>query len=104
MARTLGCSEAEVTDAGNSLHLLALDTAEGVTLFPAFQLHKGRIVEGLTDVLCVLQTGTESRWTWAQWLNTSYPDGEPPAIEMMLHGRLEEILLEARHDAWAWSR
>ena len=61
------------------------------------------MVDGLTDVLRVLQTGTQSRWTWAQWLNTPHPDGEPTAIEKMLAGGLDEILLEARHDAWSWS-
>lgn len=102
IARTLGWTEAEVAEAGDDLQLLALDTTEGFTLYPAFQLHEGRLVEGLADVLRLLQTGTESRWTWAQWLNTPYPEGEPTAIEKILEGRLEEILVEARHDAWAW--
>lgn len=103
MARTLGWTEDEVTEAARTLRLLMLVTEDDVHLFPAFQLHDGRVVEGLTDVLRVLQTGTQSRWTWAQWLNTPYPDGEPTAIEKILAGRIDEILLEARHDAWSWS-
>lgn len=103
MARTLGWTEAEVMEAGRTLRLLMLVTDDGVHLFPAFQLRDGSVVEGLTDVLLILQTGTQGRWTWAQWLNTPYPDGEPTAIEKMLTGRLDEILLEARHDAWSWS-
>lgn len=103
MARALGWTEAEVMDAGHTLRLLMLVSDDDVYLFPAFQLCDGRVVDGLTDVLRVLQTGTQGRWTWAQWLNTSYPDGEPTAIAKMLAGRLDEVLLEARHDAWSWS-
>ena len=103
MARALGWTEAGVIEAGRTLRLLMLLTDDNVYLFPAFQLHDGRVVDGLTDVLGVLQTGTQGRWTWAQWLNTSYPDGDPTAIEKMLTGRLGEVLLEARHDAWSWS-
>lgn len=103
MARALEWTEAEVVEAGRTLRLLMLLTDDDVNLFPAFQLRDGRVVEGLTEVLRVLQTGTQSRWTWAQWLNTPYPDGEATAIEKMLAGRLDEILLEARHDAWSWS-
>ena len=103
MARTLGWTEAEVVEAGHTLRLQMLLTDDDVYLFPAFQLRDGRVIEGLTDVLRVLQTGTQGRWTWAQWLNTPYPHGEPTAIEKMLAGRLDEILLEATHDAWSWS-
>ena len=103
MERILGWTEIEVVEAGRTLRLLALDTDDGITLYPAFQLCDGRIIDGLTDVLRVLQTGTQSRWTWAQWLNTPFPDGEPTAIEKILDGRLDEILLEATHDAWSWS-
>ncbi|WP_396659174.1 hypothetical protein [Microbacterium oxydans] len=103
MARTLGWTEAEVVEAGHTLRLLMLLTDDDVYLFPAFQLRDGRVIEGLTNVLRVLQTGTQGRWTWAQWLSTPYPHGEPTAIAKMLAGRLDEILLEATHDAWSWS-
>ena len=103
MARTLGWTEAVVIEAGRTLRLLMLLTDDNVYLFPAFQLRDGRVVDGLTDVRRVLQTGTQGRWTWAQWLNTPHPDGEPTAIEKMLAGRLDEVLLKARHDAWSWS-
>lgn len=103
MARALEWTEAEVMDAGHTLRLLMLVSDDDVYLFPAFQLCDGKVVDGLTDVLRVLQTGTQGRWTWAQWLNTPHPDGEPTAIEKMLAGRLDETLLEARHDAWSWS-
>lgn len=103
LARTLGWTEAKVTEAGETLRLLALETVDGVTLYPAFQLHDGQVVEGLSEVLAVLQSGTASRWTWAQWLNTAIPDDDPPRnIDALRAGRLDEVLRDAGHDAWAW--
>lgn len=46
MARTLGWTESEVMQAGRSLHLLALEASDGVTLYPAFQLHDGWLSTG----------------------------------------------------------
>ncbi|MGS0561368.1 hypothetical protein [Microbacterium aurugineum] len=104
IARVLGWTEAEVTSAGDSLRLLALETDEGGTLYPSFQLHGGHVVDGLTEVLRVLSTGTNGRWTWAQWLNTALPEANPPRnIEALRAGLLEQVLVEARHDAWSWS-
>lgn len=103
IARALGWTEEETVEAAGALTLLSLDTSDGVMLYAAFQLHDGAPVAGLTAVLRALQTGTASRWTWAQWLNTAYPNGEPTAIEMLIAGRLEHVLIEARHDAWAWT-
>lgn len=103
MARTLGWTQAKVMEAGNDLRLLMLHTEDDVYLFPSFQLLDDKVVAGLQEVLLVLQTGTQCRWTWAQWLNTPYPDGERTAFDKLAAGRLDEVTLEARHDAWAWS-
>lgn len=104
MARTLGWTEAEVLEAGREFRLLMLRTEDDVLLFPSFQLHDGKVVAGLTEVLHVLQTGTASSWTWAQWLNVPLPDHNPPRnIERLYQGRLDEAIRDARHDAWAWS-
>lgn len=103
MARTLGWTEAEVIDAGNDLRLLMVRTDDGVDLFPSLQLREGKIVDGLQEVLRVLETGTAGRWTWAQWLNAPLPDNDPPRnITLLYEGRLEEALRGARRDAWAW--
>lgn len=104
IARTLGCTEAEVIEAGNDLRLLMLTTDDGVELFPSFQLQGGKIVDGLQDVVRVLETGTAGRWTWAQWLYAALPDENPPRnITLLYERRLEEALRAARHDAWSWS-
>lgn len=103
MARTLGWTESKVAQAGETLQLLVLETDDGVTLYPALQLHDGHVAEGLSDVLAFLQTGTADHWTWAQWLNTALPDEDVPrAIDALRAGRLDEVLRDAEHDAWAW--
>lgn len=107
IARTLGWTAGAVTRAASSLELLELDPVDGPVLYPVFQVWDGAPVKGLGQVLRVLSTGTHSRWTWAQWLNTRLPDGEggeePSAIEMLRDGRLDEVLRDAQHDAWSWS-
>lgn len=104
LARTLGWTEAEVMEAGNDLRLLMLHTDDSVYLFPSFQLLNGKVVDGLQEVLRVLQTGVNSPWTWAQWLNVALTEQDPPRnITLLYEGRLGEALREARHDAWAWS-
>lgn len=106
-ARALGWTDAEAKRGAASLSVLELVTEEGILLYPAFQVRDGRVVPGLSEVLHTLHTGTESRWTWAQWLNTRLDDGNgtelPSAIEQLCAGELEDVLLEARHDAWAWA-
>lgn len=103
MARTLGWTETEVVEAGESLRLLMLRTEDEVSLFPSFQLIDGKVVQGLTEVLRVLETGTADPWTWAQWLNTELPDEDPPRnIQYLYDGRLDEAIRDAKHDAWAW--
>lgn len=107
IARVLGWTDADVTAAATTLDVLELVTDEGTLLYPAFQVREGHVVEGLGAVLMVLSTGTQSRWTWAQWMNTRLDDGdggeEPSAIEQLRAGHLAEVLLDAQHDAWAWS-
>lgn len=107
LARALGWTEAQVAAAATSLTVLELLTEDGVLLYPAFQVRDAQVLPGLTDVLHVLSTGTSSRWTWAQWLNTPADDEScedaPSAIEQLGAGQLGEVLLDARHTAWAWS-
>ncbi len=107
IARELGWTSEQVAAAAASLTLLELETDDEVLLYPAFQIWEGRLVDGLGEVLQVLSTGTASTWTWAQWLNTAVDDetGEdaPSAIEQLRAGKLDDVLLDARHTAAAWS-
>lgn len=105
LARALGWTEDEVTAAAASLQILELLTDDDVLLYPAFQIRDGRVVEGLGQVLQTLSTGTRGRWTWAQWLNTPLvQDGveRPRNIDRLHQGLLDDVLLEAGHDAAAW--
>lgn len=106
LARVLGWTESSVKEAARSLDVLELETDDDVSLYPAFQVHDGRLVDGLSAVLRVLSTGTRSTWTWAQWLNTRVNDdtGEeaPSAVEQLLSGQLDDVLRDARHTSWAW--
>lgn len=107
IARALGWTEPQAVEGAASLRLLELRTEDDALLYPQFQLWNGTVVDGLPEVLRVLHTGTELRWTWAQWLNTRFPgsDGvdEPSNIERLREGQLGDVLLEAKHDAWSWS-
>lgn len=106
LARTLGWTEAAVTEAADSLALLKLTTSDEVELYPAFQLGDGEPVDGLADVLRVLRTGVNAPWTWAQWLHTPFTDEDgvehPANIERLGGGQLADVLLEAKHDAAVW--
>lgn len=101
IADTLGWGEEEVRQATEDLRLLCVRTSDGVLLYPAFQLHDGHVVDGLQDVLRILRTGTEGRWTWAQFLNVAVP-GEVPHIQGLREGHLQDVLRDARHEAAAW--
>ena len=107
LARALNWKESDVAEAAASLTVLELRTSDDVLLYPAFQVWEGHLVAGLGDVLQVLNTGTTGRWTWAQWLNAQVDEesGEtaPSAIERLRDGHIDEVLLDARHTAWAWS-
>ncbi|MFJ3473455.1 hypothetical protein ACIPJ1_11010 [Microbacterium maritypicum] len=92
----------EVARAGEELRLLAVRTSDDVVLYPAFQLHDGGVVDGLTDVLGILRSGTAGRWTWAQFLNVARP-GEMPHIHKLREGHLDDVLDAARREAAAWA-
>lgn len=106
LARVLEWTDAEVAAATTSGRLLALRTTDGLVIYPRFQLQEGHVVDGLEEVLALLRTGTESVWTWAQWLATPTrrSDGQegPSHIEELASGNLDEVLLAALHDAAAW--
>lgn len=107
LARALGWTNDQVAEAAASLRVLELLTGDGVLLYPAFQVHDGRVIDGLAEVLQVLSSGTGGSWTWAQWLNARVDDesGEeaPSAIEQLRARQFIDVMRDARHVAWAWS-
>ncbi|MCT1394659.1 hypothetical protein M4D51_02855 [Microbacterium sp. p3-SID338] len=105
LMRVLEWTEDELSTAVAALEILEVTTSDEVVLYPAFQVWEGRIMENLGAVLQVLSTGTGSAWTWVQWLNSPLVyDGveQPKNIDRLRQGQLDDLLLEARHDAAAW--
>lgn len=102
-ARATGTTEGAVQTAAVELSVLALTTADGVELFPSFQVRNGRVVPHLQPILEALRRGIDDPWTWAQWLNTDMPD-EARHIDDLWEGKVELTLTHAKHVAWAWAR
>lgn len=107
-ARLLGITEEEILRKAENLELLRITTADGVELFPSVQFHEGAVIDGVPEVLKVLQDGIDSPETWALWLTARVRfDGDQErltALEKLLAGHKEAVLLEATHDAWAWKQ
>ncbi|MGW9159283.1 hypothetical protein [Microbacterium sp. NPDC055665] len=107
LQRELGVSRAAVSKAVKELRILRVTTSDGVNLYPAFQIHGNAIVPGLDRVLRVLAVGTNSTWTWGQWLNGAGndDDGTPLSrnIDRLIAGDIEGVVRDAEHDAAAWA-
>ena len=109
--KELGRGRAAISKAVAELRLLRLTTADGQTVYPAFQIVDGVVVRGMRDVLTALRVGSDDEWTWAQWLNTPVPDrasgGEPGRrrrnIERMIDGELEAVVQAAERTAASWA-
>lgn len=105
-SRLLNITEDELLEKVKRLEVLCTVTSDEVSLFPAFQFIDGEVLEGLSEVLPILQSGIDDPWTWGMWLTAKVGfDDEPKvsAVDLILAGDKESVLLEASHDAWAWS-
>jgi hypothetical protein len=106
-ARLLKLSEAELLRKADKLEVLRVITSDEVTLFPAFQFADEQVIQGIPETLAILKTGTDASWTWALWLNAKVgfeDEVKESAVDKLLSDRKDEVLLEATHDAWAWSQ
>jgi len=102
-----GLSVDEVIAATAQLDLLAVETSDGVMLYPTFQVVDGAVVSELGQVLRTLRTGFGNSWMWAQWLRSTPPpiDGKTicrSQIERLVCGDVDGVMLAATHTAWAW--
>lgn len=86
--------------------VLAITTADGEQLFPAWQfVAGGNVVEGLDAVMAVLSSDVVDRWTLASWLRRPLPDLEGTSVaDALLAGYVEPALTQARRAASRWSR
>ncbi|RDV43955.1 hypothetical protein DOE76_14540 [Leifsonia sp. ku-ls] len=111
LQKELRRGRAAVSKAVAELRLLRLRTADGQTVYPAFQVVNGAIVPGMRDVLSELRRGIDDEWTWAQWLNTAVPDqaSEDGAsrnrrnIDRLIAGEVEAVVKAAERTAASWA-
>ncbi len=103
VAGVLGVSVSAVRGRRARGSLLALRTASGSWVYPAWQFDHGRVLPGLGPVLRVLSDGV-SGWTVAAWLRSPEAelDGRTP-LEVLAGGDTDLVLLVASHAASGWS-
>jgi hypothetical protein len=106
-ARATGLTDPEITKAVAGLDVLELPTAEGIPIYPEFQVHEGSLTPGMRDLLRILRSGTPRPWTWALWLcATPKRLGHARGVRMIdaFHdGYKDEVLREAARVAAALS-
>ena len=100
-SRVLGVSPVLVGEAAAELRVLRLRTADGVDLFPAFQVRDGHVHPQFQPVLEALRSGIDDQWTWAQWLHTPCLNGVVQ-MDKLWAGHLAKVIRDAERDAWAW--
>lgn len=107
LQRELGVGRQAVSKAVAELRLLRLTTADGHTVYPAFQVRDGAAVRGIRPVLSALQRGIDDPWTWAQWLAAPEPVGRRDApgrhIDRLLAGDVETVVRDAERTAASWA-
>lgn len=108
MARVLGgISRQAVEERRRRRTVLALRTADGVWVYPAFQLDsRNRVVRGLTDVLEVFHPASpDDEWMVAAFLAATQPAlGDRSIVEhLQAGGDLDEALALARERAARWA-
>jgi hypothetical protein len=110
LQKELGRGRAAVSKAVAELRLLRLRTADGQTVYPAFQIVEGAIVPGMREVLTQLRRGIDDEWTWAQWLNTPVPDQSSEDlsnrrrnIDRLIAGEVDSVVKAAERTAASWA-
>lgn len=107
IARVLNYTVEQVDMLVEGCCLLALTTADRHVVFPAFQLHNGRMVRGLPPVLRMLRKGVDDPWSWALWLHSIPPlvEGIPPGASRMaqlIDGEIDRVCTAADRSAESW--
>lgn len=81
--------------------LLRTITIDGEHLYPLWQFHGDRLVDGLPEVISLFPERAVDGWTLAAWLRTPDPDlGEAP-LEVLARGELDQVRAVARTAARA---
>lgn len=104
--RVLGLRADELDVARRDLRILALETEDGVMLYPMWQLREGEVINGLHEVLTILRTSVDDPWTWVQWLVFTPPpdDVNRSPIDELRGGKKAQVIRDAEQIARSWSQ
>ncbi len=100
VARLLGISRQAVNGRVKRGAILALRTADGVWVYPAFQFDGRRLLTGFTYVFAELRQHEVNRWAVAAWLvsPTAALDGTSP-LEVLRAGKNSSAICQLARDA-----
>jgi len=101
----LGFSEERLDALVGANDLIAIKTAEGPLLFPAFQFDdQGRLPQRLPELYQLLRQQM-SATTAALWIHSGLPEWGSLTMADILRGGdpelVERVFFEARHDVWS---
>lgn len=90
------------------LRVLRVVTDDGRHLYPAWQMKRGTVVDGLQPVLETPRAGADDPWSWALWLcsvvrDDDGGDGVRGQIDDLIAGRLAGVLHRANQVADEWA-
>ena len=106
VARLLDISRQAVNERVKRSAILALRTADGMWVYPAFQFDGRRLLAGLADVLAELRQKDVDRWAVAAWLvsPTAALDAASPLEAIRTGGNLEAVRQLARDALRRWTQ
>lgn len=105
LTRWLGISRQAVHQKVTKHALLACPTADGVTVYPAWQfLPNGATIPALPEVLSTLAEGTDDAWMIALWMQapSDLLDETRPSDWLRTGGAPQRVLAMARNTAARW--
>lgn len=104
LAQWKGVSKEALRKAQKAGRLLGFKSADGVLLYPQFQLNEyGEYLPHLKEVLAVIDPNRVDDGGSAVWLNRPFPSlGGRTAAQALWDGDVEAVLDVAREIEWVW--
>lgn len=105
MTRYLRHSENELADLAERRQLLALETSDGIVIYPAFQVDQFQLLPGLAEVLGVFAGVPVDGWTLSSWLLAPSESLDGLSVIDWLRTRRSSATAQAHaaRAAWRWS-
>ncbi|TRW46401.1 hypothetical protein [Georgenia yuyongxinii] len=101
----LGVTKAVLDDRVRNHEVLAIETVDGVVVFPAWQFdERGQVLPGVAETLQALATGGMDDFTHVLWFNGPSEDLDgKSASEWLTEGHDPEVVVQqARRAAHRW--